>query len=100
MPKGVTRVGPMGSTIPNKGSIRLYDEYNNITSEILNKLLANQQVSITLLELDRLKDIPGVKFDLPLNDHTYPPSLPLFIPPSPPLRIPAPPLRIPPKGGD
>lgn len=44
--------GLRGSTIPNKGSIRLYDEYNNITSEILNKLLANQQVSITQLELD------------------------------------------------
>jgi hypothetical protein len=35
-------------------------------------LLANQQVSITQPELEQLIKIPGVKFDLPLNDQTYP----------------------------
>nr|YP_009364305.1 GIY-YIG endonuclease [Ophiocordyceps sinensis]ARF03428.1 GIY-YIG endonuclease [Ophiocordyceps sinensis]QDH07194.1 GIY-YIG endonuclease [Ophiocordyceps sinensis] len=48
-------------------NIKLYDQYSYITSEILNKLLANQQVSISQVELDRLKTIPGVKFDLPLT---------------------------------
>jgi len=33
--------------------------------------LVNQQVSITQKDLDRLKSIPGVKFDLPINDQTY-----------------------------
>jgi hypothetical protein len=50
--------------------IQLFDSYNEITSEVINKMLANQQVSITLEELDKLKGIPGVKFDLPLNDET------------------------------
>jgi hypothetical protein len=35
-------------------------------------LLANQQVSITQSELEQLIKIPKVKFDLPLNDQTYP----------------------------
>lgn len=34
--------------------------------------MANQKVSITETELERLKKIPGVKFNLPLNDQTYP----------------------------
>lgn len=53
-------------------TIKLYDNYRDITCETLNRLLANQGVSITQAELDRLKDIPGVKFDLPINDQTYP----------------------------
>lgn len=48
-----------------------YDNYEDITSEVLNTLLANQQVSITQKDLDRLKAIPGVKFDLPFNDETF-----------------------------
>ena len=51
--------------------INLYDNYENITSEVINKLLINQQVSISQAELDKLKSIPGVKFDLPLNDETF-----------------------------
>ena len=50
----------------------LFDNYEDITSEEINKLLANQQVSITPGELNKLKSIPGVKFDLPLNDETLP----------------------------
>lgn len=53
-------------------NIKFYDDYSNITSETLNKLLVNQQVSITQVEQDKLKNIPGVKFDLPFNDQTYP----------------------------
>ena len=34
--------------------------------------MQNQKVSITKPELERFKKIPGVKFDLPLNDETYP----------------------------
>lgn len=49
----------------------LYDSYGSITSEVLNRLLVNQQVSITQEELERLKVIPGVKFDLPLTDVTF-----------------------------
>lgn len=34
--------------------------------------MANQKVSITQMELDQLKTVPGIKFDLPLNDQTFP----------------------------
>lgn len=34
--------------------------------------MANQNVSITATELEKIKNIPGVRFDLPLNDQTYP----------------------------
>jgi hypothetical protein len=37
---------------------------------VLNNLLKNQGVSITEAELNTLKAIPGVKFDLPLNAQT------------------------------
>jgi hypothetical protein len=49
---------------------QLFDNYEEITSEVINKILVNQQVFITQEELDKLKGIPGVKFDLPLNDET------------------------------
>jgi len=35
-------------------------------------MLLNQGVSITYSEVEKLKNIPGVKFDLPINDQTYP----------------------------
>jgi hypothetical protein len=41
-----------------------------ITSDVVNKILANQQVSISQEDLDKLKGISGVKFYLPLNDET------------------------------
>lgn len=55
----------------NNTSITVYDDFNKITSEVINKLLMSQKVSITQSELDKLKTIPGVKFDLPFNDETY-----------------------------
>jgi len=42
----------------------------DINSEVINKLLVNQQVSISQEELYKLIAIPGVKFELPLNDDT------------------------------
>jgi hypothetical protein len=53
-------------------SVTLYNNFTEITVKVLNKLLANQQVSITQSELEQLIKIPKVKFDLPLNDQTYP----------------------------
>ena len=52
--------------------IKTYQDYNQITSKIINKVLVKQQVSISQTELDRLKNLPGVKFDLLLSDQTYP----------------------------
>lgn len=43
---------------------------NGEEAEVINKLVRNQGISITLSELDRLKEIPGVKYDLPLNSET------------------------------
>jgi len=39
---------------------------------VINGLLLNQQVSITQEDLDKILKIPGVKFDLPLTDQTFP----------------------------
>ncbi len=55
------------STTPNKTTFK---DFKDITADVLNKLLKTQQVSITEAELTRLKAIPGVRFDLPLNDQT------------------------------
>lgn len=51
---------------------QLYDSYMDITSEVINNLLVNQGVSITTEDLDILKNIPSVKFDLPISDQIYP----------------------------
>lgn len=53
-------------------SVTLYNNFTEITTEVLNKLLENQGVSITQSEFELLIKIPGVKFDLPLNYQTYP----------------------------
>lgn len=45
---------------------------SHITSEVLNKVLANKGVSITQKELDKLLSIKGVTFDLPFNSQTLP----------------------------
>lgn len=50
----------------------IYKDSESITSDVLNSLLENQQVSITEEELNNLKKICGVRFDLPLDDITYP----------------------------
>ena len=55
------------STTPNKITFK---DFKDITTDVLNKLLKPQKVSITEAELTRLKAIPGVRFDLPLNDQT------------------------------
>jgi len=49
---------------------QLFENNEEITSEVINETLANKQVSITQEELDKLKSIPGVKFYLPLNYET------------------------------
>jgi len=51
---------------------KLYDSYMDITSEVINNLLVNQGVSITSEDLEKLKNIPSVKFDLPISDKIYP----------------------------
>lgn len=50
-------------------SVRYYftNVKSNITSDTLNNLLINQGVAITDKELDELKNIPDVKFDLPIG---------------------------------
>lgn len=48
---------------------RIQPSYPDIKGEI-NKLLEKQGVSISDEELDKLKGISGVKFDLPINDQT------------------------------
>jgi hypothetical protein len=48
-----------------------FDNYKDITSEVLNNLLSNQEVTITEEKLTKLKNIPGVRFDLPFTDQTY-----------------------------
>lgn len=50
----------------------LFDNYLDINSKVLNDITANQKVSITQADLDKIKTIPGVRFDLPLTDQTYP----------------------------
>jgi hypothetical protein len=42
-------------------NLPIYDNYESITSEVLNNLLVKQQVSITQVELERLKKIPALK---------------------------------------
>lgn len=53
-------------------NLTLYDNYADITSEVINNLLIKQQVSITQVELERLKKIPGIKYSLPLDAKSYP----------------------------
>ena len=50
---------------------QLFESYEEITSYVVNKILGNQQVSISQEDLDKLKGIPGVNFYLPLNDETF-----------------------------
>lgn len=51
-------------------SSKLFNDFKLITSEVINKLLINQGVSITQSELDSIKSIPGVMYTLPLNNET------------------------------
>ena len=44
---------------------------NPTTSEIINNVLLNQKVSISQEELNKLLNLPKVKFDLPITKETY-----------------------------
>lgn len=51
---------------------KLYDNYQDITFEVINNLLVNQGVSITPEILEKINSIPSVMFDLPICDQIYP----------------------------
>ena len=55
----------------SSSEFQLFDDYKDITSETINKLLINQQVSISLEEFSKIKYLPVVKFDLPISDQIY-----------------------------
>jgi hypothetical protein len=57
---------------------RSINSNNIITSDNINALLVNQEVSISQKELDKLLEIKGVSFELPLSDQTYPAYLSLI----------------------
>lgn len=63
---------------PNTIALEYISKGKPITSEVINSLLLNQNVSITQQELDELTSLPSVKFDLPLTDQTYPALLGLI----------------------
>lgn len=64
---------------PNTIALEHINSGNPTTSEVINSVLLNQNISITQKELDELLSLPKVNFDLPVTDQTYP-ALPL--PPS------------------
>ena len=64
-----TRILP---TIYNGCCLYSGNTHSRITSEVINKVLANKGVSITQKELDRLLNIKCVTFDLPFDSKTYP----------------------------
>lgn len=51
---------------------------NTINSEDINSVLVNQKVTISQKELDKLLNLPSVKFDLPITNETYPSLLALI----------------------
>jgi len=63
---------------PNSLAIEHLNSDNPTTSEVINSVLLNQKISITQEELEKLLSLPGVKFDLPLTDNTYPALLTLI----------------------
>jgi hypothetical protein len=63
---------------PNTIALKYISNGKLITSEVINSLLLNQNVSITQKQLDELISLPSVKFDLPLTDQTYPALLGLI----------------------
>ena len=56
---------------PNTIALEYISKGKPITSEVINSLLLNQNVSITQQQLDELISLSSVKFDLPLTDQTY-----------------------------
>lgn len=57
---------------PNTIALEHINSGNPITSEVINSVLLNQNVSITQKDLDDLLSLPKVNFDLPITDQTYP----------------------------
>jgi GIY-YIG catalytic domain len=51
---------------------------NPVNSEVINSVLLNQKVAISQKELDKLLNLPSVKFDLPITDETHPSLLALL----------------------
>ena len=63
---------------PNTIALEHINSGNLTTSEVINSVLLNQNVSITQKELDNLLSLPKVNFDLPVTDQTYPALLGLI----------------------
>lgn len=64
---------PSYTTIPiNSLPPRFINSNKVITNDDINSLLVNQKVSISQKELDKLLEIKGVSFELPISDQTYP----------------------------
>ena len=63
---------------PNTIALEHINSGNLTTSEIVNSVLLNQNISITQKELDNLLALPKVNFDLPITDQTYPALLGLI----------------------
>ena len=57
---------------PNTIALEHINSGNPTTSEVINSVLLNQNISITQKELDDLLSLPKVNFDLPITDQTYP----------------------------
>ena len=83
--KGLVRYKSTISSLYNSSNIYrptdLVNEHikkgNITTSEIINNVLLNQKVSISQEELDKLLNLPKVKFNLPITKETYPALLAL-----------------------
>lgn len=63
---------------PNTIALEHINSGNPTTSEVINSMLLNQNVSISQKELDDLLSLPKVNFDLPITDQTYPALLGLI----------------------
>lgn len=63
---------------PNTIALQHINNGNLTTSEIVNSVLLNQNISITSKELNDLLSLPWVNFDLPITDQTYPALLGLI----------------------
>jgi hypothetical protein len=57
---------------PEKLALEHIESGNPTTSEVINSLLFNPNISIRQEELNKLLEIPSVKFKLPFSDQTYP----------------------------
>lgn len=57
---------------PNTIALEHINSGNPTTSEVINSVLLNQNVSITQKELHDLLSLASVNFDLPITDQTYP----------------------------